>query len=260
LPEVPPKKLRFAILCESLVLQNWMADCVRQLIDSELAEPVLLIRDVTPKRSPKFSPRTFLYDWYDLHWVRRRCPATQAVDVRAQLGHLPSIDCSVTTRGKWSRYFSDADIERIESYDLDFMLRFAFHIIRGRILHSARYGVWSYHHDNEHRYRGGPPCFWEIFHGDDTNGAILQRLTERLDGGVVLHRGVFGIWKGSWIMNFDRALSGSADWCARVCAEIQNGQLDRVHAAPTSSRALIRRAPTLGQFLKFAVRCASRRT
>ena len=241
-------------MCGGTRMQKWMAECIRHLVVSGLAEPALLIRDVTPARPHPFSASTFLYDLYDLHWVRKRCPATRDVDMAAELGQVPTLDCAVTTRGKWSQYFSAADIETIRRHDLDFILRFGFNIIRGEILESARYGVWSYHHDNEHLYRGGPPCFWELYHGDDTTGAILQRLTDRLDGGVILHRGVFGTCKGSWTANFNRALSGSADWCARVCAEISDGQLDRVNAEPTPSTAAIRHAPNHAQFLRFAVR------
>ena len=241
-------------MCGGTRLQKWMAECIRHLVLSGLAEPALLIRDVTPSRPAPVSARTFLYDIYDLYWVRKRCPAAREVDMEAELGAVPTLDCAVTTQGKWSQHFSAHDIDTIKSHDLDFILRFGFNIIRGEILQSARYGVWSYHHDDEHKYRGGPPCFWELYHGDDTTGAILQRLTGRLDGGIILHRGVFGTCKGSWIANFDRALSGSADWCARVCAEISDGQLERVNGTPTPSTAAIRHAPHHAQFLRFVMR------
>jgi len=44
------------------------------------------------------------------------------------------------------------------------------------------FGVWSWHHGDEDKYRGGPPAFWEIVNADPVTGALLQRLTERLDG------------------------------------------------------------------------------
>ena len=37
-----------------------------------------------------------------------------------------------------------------------FMLRVGFNIIRGEILNVPKYGVWSFHHDDEVKYRGGP--------------------------------------------------------------------------------------------------------
>ena len=41
-----------------------------------------------------------------------------------------------------------------------------------------------------------PPGFWEIHNGDPVTGVILQRLTETLDGGVVLHAGWFKTNRG----------------------------------------------------------------
>jgi hypothetical protein len=181
---------------------------------------------------------------WDERWVRPRLASLRPVDLSAELAGVEQLDCAVTTRGAYSQHLAPADVGAIRARQLDFMVRFGFNIIRGEILQAARYGVWSYHHDDERRYRGGPPGFWEIANGDLTTGAILQRLTERLDGGVVLHRGVFGTCAGSWTHNIDRAFFGSADWCARVCAELATGRTLRFDREPSATTAPIRRAPT----------------
>jgi hypothetical protein len=46
--------------------------------------------------------------------------------------------------------------------------------------------VWSYHHGDGDRFRGSPPAFWELAEREPLTGAMLQVLTENLDGGVVL--------------------------------------------------------------------------
>lgn len=167
------------------------------------------------------------------------------------------INCSVVQKGKFSQYFVDKDIKIIKSYQLDFILRFAFNIIRGEILNAARYGVWSYHHDDETLYRGGPPCFWEIWHGDPKTGTILQKLTDRLDGGIILHRGYFKTSPVSYVANLDRAYLGSTDWCARLCAEIVWGQTDKFASQPSLSQAPIYRFPSNLQFIYFLFKMAS---
>jgi hypothetical protein len=43
-------------------------------------------------------------------------------------------------------------------------------------------GSASFHHDDEIRYRDGPPAFWEISRWDPHTGVLLQRVTERFDG------------------------------------------------------------------------------
>jgi hypothetical protein len=248
-------KLRFGILCNGRRFAAWEADCIKHLIASGHAEPALLIRDATPAvkrpRSWRTEARTALYRLYDERWVRPRLASLRPVDLTRELAGVEQIDCVVSTQGRFSQVFSARDVDTIRGKELDFILRFGFNIIRGDILQAARHGVWSYHHDNELRYRGGPPCFWEIFHGDPVTGAILQRLTDRLDGGIVLHRGFFGTCKGSWRNNIDRAFFGSADWCARVCAEIATGQTDRLTGPPSPSAAPVLRAPTNTQLLTF---------
>ena len=83
----------------------------------------------------------------------------------------------------------DDDIDLIKSYKLDFIIRFGFGIIKGEILKIPKYGVWSFHHGDEKKIRGGPYCFWEIYNSEPTTGFLLQKLTNRLDGGVVLKKG-----------------------------------------------------------------------
>ena len=121
------------------------------------------------------------------------------------------------------RSFAPEDVTQIRKYELDFVLRFAFGIIRGDILQSARYGVWSFHHGDELRYRGGPPCFWEIYRGDPVSAAILQRLTDRLDGGIVLRKGFLRTIDYSYARTIDQLYFESSNWPAYVASEIRSG-------------------------------------
>ena len=136
---------------------------------------------------------------------------------------------------------------------MDFILKFGFGIIRGEILNAARYGVWSYHHADEEKYRGSPPCFWEIYRGDNVTGAMLQRLTNRLDGGIVLKKGYFSTIKSSYAENLDQSYYESAKWPAQVCVDISNSNADYLNAAPSQTTAPILHSPTNLQMLVFAL-------
>lgn len=87
--------------------------------------------------------------------------------------------------------FDGIDIARIQSYDLDVILRFGFRILSGDILAVPEYGIWSYHHGDYRRYRGRPAGFWEVVNGDPKTGAMLQTLTEKLDGGIVIRSATY---------------------------------------------------------------------
>ena len=86
----------------------------------------------------------------------------------------------------WS--FSLEKIKSIKKYNLDVLIRFGFKILRGKILKSSKYGVWSYHHGDNNENRGGPAGYWEVFEGHHITGSVLQILNEDLDNGQILYR------------------------------------------------------------------------
>jgi hypothetical protein len=265
------RKLRFGVMCYGTALAAWEAECVRQLMAVPGVEPALLITEKKPAGAPapaSSSPlkkvRSLLRSekplWviYQRFFAEGKIRALEPVDCSAILGGLPRMDCEVIRKGKFSEYFREEDLEAIRSQGLAFMLRFAFGIIRGEILKAAEFGVWSFHHDDEEKYRGGPPSFWEIYNGDAETGVILQRLTDRLDGGIVLKRGRFPTAR-SWAENRDRGLFGGAGWPAEVCRDIFAGQADYLAMPPSRSTAPIYVAPTNWEMARFACMQAGRK-
>ena len=85
--------------------------------------------------------------------------------------------------------YSERDIEKIRSLNCDVLIRCGTGILSGAILNCTKFGVLSFHHGDNQKYRGGPPGFWEVYRKEDQTGFIIQQLTEVLDGGNVLFRG-----------------------------------------------------------------------
>lgn len=256
---VTGRHLRFGIMCSGLSFPAWQARCIEQLLTLKGVKPVLLIIDDNPRFVPPIWQRaarlmggkTLLWRLYERVVLSRASRATKPVDLSPVLGNLPVIRCRVERMGKYSQRFLGSDLIEIRNHKLDFVLRFAFNIIRGEILSAARYGVWSFHHDDPDKYRGVPPGFWEIYQGDPVTGAMLQRLTDRLDAGVILYRGHFKTLAYSYPQSLDAALFGSADWPARVCKDIQNGIASYLGAAPSSTEASLYRDPNSLQMMRF---------
>lgn len=255
------RTIRFGIMCNGKRFQAWQAECLRRLIALDGVEPVLLIIDdeASQYRRLRAYARK-LTDHSRLLWHlysafgRVGSRAMRLTDLSGELSDVPAVHCRVSYKGKFSQYFQEKDIEVIREYDPDFIIRFAFNIIRGEILEVPRYGVWSYHHDDETKYRGGPPCFWEIYNGDRVVGAILQRLTDRLDSGVVLKKGYFRTIPTSYVRNRDRAFFDSTVWPAQACVDIQNGNTGYVEGAPSTTEASILRPPTNFQMVVFVLK------
>jgi len=252
--------IRFGIMCNGTTFQAWQASCLHKLLALDNVEPALLIINDDSltasnwKKLNKFrNPFWSIYSFF----VRHSSRATRPVDMSSTLAQVPSIRCKVIKKGKFSQYFSGADIAEIRKYDLDFILRFGFNIIRGEILKVARFGVWSFHHDDEEKYRGGPPGFWEIYKGDNVTGAILQRLTDRLDGGIVLKKGFFPTINTSYVRNLDLVLFESTNWPAKVCIDIQNSNADYLNSSPSKTSASIFHTPNNVQMMFFLLRIVS---
>jgi hypothetical protein len=163
---------------------------------------------------------------------------------------VKSLHCT-TTKKKYSEYFSDTIIENIKSHQLDFILRFGFNIIRGEILNAAKFGVWSFHHDDEQKYRGGPPGFWEILKNDPVTGTILQRLTDKLDGGIILKKGFFKTIDHSYAGQIDQLYFASAEWPLHVCRDIENNVAPYTDDAQSRTNAKVYKAPTNPAMLSF---------
>jgi hypothetical protein len=251
-------------MCSPSGLTEFAQKCIQNITRDGLAEPVLLIVDQSvekpssAKEKLRKSVRLNGNLWYlqEKLFPLSKIPAYQTRPLNECLPGLERIDCETELKGKWSQYFKAEDIETIRSYKLDFILKFAFGIIRGAVLETARYGVWSFHHDDEEKYRGGPPAFWEIYQSDLVTGALLQKLNDRLDGGVVLHKCYVPTDIRSYRANLQRIQECSWHMVRWACLDVVQGRIAQFQAPPSQTKAPIYRAPNDWQTLKFWFRLA----
>lgn len=239
-------------MCTGDRLESAFAAALDELLTLRGVELALLIVDVSPP--PRLSLRAKLKRILSLDgnlWaiVRRlfplrRLPCYRPRDMSAVFAGVPRLHCRVTRNGAYSEYFDPDDIEEIRRHGLDFILRFAFGIVRGDILHAARYGVWSFHHGDESVFRGAPPAFWEMYYGEPTTGAMLQRLTDRLDGGIVLQKCHVRTHRWSYAASLDRLVWATTYMPARVCRDMLAGCARYLDASPSPTQASVFRAPS----------------
>lgn len=252
------RQIHFGVMCNGTKFQAWQARCLEHLLAMENVKPALLIIDDDAASQTMFDKirrlrfNKFFFQLYLEFFVRP--DAIREIDMSDRLSKIPSLHCRTIKKGKFSQYFSEADIKTIREYDLDFIIRFGFGIVRGDILDAALYGIWSYHHDDEEKYRGVPPCFWEICNGDNVTGAILQRLTDNLDAGIVLKKGYLSTINFSYAMNVNAVFFESSRWVSQVCTDILNGNSEYVSAAPSRTKAPIYYAPGNLQMMAFLIK------
>lgn len=224
--------VRVGLLLDNFEFHAWAAEVIRDILKDPCSEIALVVMraDHPAERSVpagdsgilskiarlitgKIAIRRILFQAYtrfDDARVRLTNDPFAIVDMTDELKSSARIDVIPITDRFFHR-FQDKDLELIRAAKVDVMLRFGFNIIKGPILNTAKYGVWSFHHGDNRHFRGAPPYFWEIYHDAPLSGIILQILNEKLDSGRVLyrsytgtvrgisvkHNGVLSYWKGS---------------------------------------------------------------
>lgn len=267
------EELRFGVMCSGLEFSDYVVRAIEQLRDvGGVSLEVLIIDDsadtegeetdgilsrqletlasLTENKSGREAVN------YVSWWLNRQLSGVpdcdQKVDLSDQLADVDRLYCNPKQDG-YSVYIREEDLDRIRELELDFLLRRGFGIVRGKVLDIPSYGVWSFHHADERKYRGGPPGFWEIHSGDPVTGAILQRVTDRLDSGTILRRGFFPTLQ-SYTENVNQIKYGSAKWPAQVARDIRNGNDDYITDDPSSTDAKIYKLPSPQQLLSTRVR------
>jgi hypothetical protein len=264
--------LRVGLLVDSMTQPAWVERALRRVIDTGVGELVLVVRNASPSKAPP--GRSRLATWwknrkYLLHAAYQRIDSAgfawkpdpfAPVDLSSTLKGVQVMDVVPEEKGV-SDIIAARDIEAIRSARLDVLVRLGFRILRGEILNVARFGVWSYHHGDNQRYRGGPPCFWEVMEGDPITGTILQRLTESLDDGEVLYRS----WGATNVLSVARSSPQiywkSAEFLARAMRNAQLGiRPNRLEKEPSPYGQRLYVAPTNSEMAAGLARLAFRRT
>jgi hypothetical protein len=190
------EKLRIGLLVDSYIIPAWtylMLDRIRQ---SDYAEIDLVVLNTAQETKNDFFTRVknnsdrLLYLAYrklEDTFIRPHPYAFAKREATDLLAAVPVIKVK-PARTSYSDYFEGKDILDIKKHKLDILVRLGFRILRGEVLETARFGIWSYHHGDNGVNRGGPAGFWEVFEGRAITGTTLQILTEDLDNGLVLSR------------------------------------------------------------------------
>jgi hypothetical protein len=254
-------KLRCAIMCDGMQFRQWQANCILEMVGSEQAEIVLLIMDPKKQKDPAGLPNrllgypynNLLYKQYEKR-VLNKIPALKKVDLRSDLANVAVLECDAERKGPFTDVISATDCAQIRSYNLDFIVRFAFNILRGEILTTARRGVWSYHHSDPGVFRGGPAGFWEIYQGKHATGVVLQQLTHEIDNGAILREGKFKTINHSYTETLNTILFGATGWVQQACLDMVHGVNPKPPRPHSEGKPPMNKVPGNFQFLIFLIK------
>ncbi len=246
-------KIKFGLMLNGMNLYPWQIKVYEEILQTGLAECCLLIIKNEVKEEPKsiFRKLNQPHLFFEQFKKNKLNPTLYKSIPTSILDNIQQLRVTPTKVGKSSEELNMEDIQGIKSKNLDFIIRFGFGIIKGEVLNSAKWGIWSFHHGNEQEFRGGPPGFWEIMKGQKTQGVILQRLGEKLDAGKIILKREYAVISHSYIENVSKLMVQSADMPAQAIKMMATGSLiiDEIKTIPT--KAPIYKYPSNLQFVKF---------
>jgi hypothetical protein len=226
------------------VVVNAAASVARRNKWSLARRAALLLTDASVRQHIAYTAYLKLLD----SRYRRPNDPTESVDCSALLKDIPVVQAAPIVR-RFVTYIPPESVAAIRSFNLDVMIRFGFGILHGDVLSAARYGVWSYHHGDSQRYRGGPACVWELIERNPVSGAVLQVLSEELDGGLAVAKAQFATTHlPSVSENRFAVFWGSQHFVIRTMFQLHNHGWDSIRerafpTTPYSGKTRIYRTP-----------------
>lgn len=168
------KKLRIGILLDSCILPAWCFKMLEEINSNPGSEIILIVKSIPEKKkeisllsrmlAKRDSFLYYLFNKIENKLVKLIPDAFELKDISSILSANTIKTLEVNPiRTKFSDKISEIDLKEIEKYNIDIFIRMGFRILRGDILKTAKYGVWSYHHGDNKVNRGGPAGFWKYF-------------------------------------------------------------------------------------------------
>lgn len=258
----PP--LRVGLLLDSFQVDRWIAQVVREIRGSGVAEIALVVLNA-PAETAGGARRLGRHAFYALYmrldgWMfGRPGDAFEPTDLTDVLAHCPTLQIRPVEVGAGERVAA-ADVEAIRACHLDVALRLGFGTPAGSALGIARYGIWSYRHGDHDLTRERAAGCWEVLDGDPITGSVLEVLNEELDRGRMLYRSFARTDSRSVRRNRNNYFSTASSFVVRKLRDLYE---DGPAALPLDREddrrpPVVRKAPTNAQMVRGLSRLAGR--
>ena len=217
--------LKTGILCDGYCFKRWQKEIVDYIINHPQLELSLIVLNTEVGQGNASSSFIYrLFSYLDRKVFKVKNNAFTTTDFTDVLSKVDTVKAKYTRSGIFCEFHGEA-IEKIRSYQLDVLIRFGFGIIKGEILNSAKYGVWSLHHGDNKVNRGGPPAFWEVAKQETVTGVTLQRLSEDLDGGEVIRKSFINTDTTSFFRNQNNTFWAGVELFTSSLNDLSRGSL-----------------------------------
>jgi hypothetical protein len=172
--------LRIGLFVERGRVAKWQAEALRRLA----AGHEFVVYDCSGRVRPKRNWRAH-GDYYALNLLQARRASGGQVPLPKELVIVARHSFQAEEDEGWDRLPATL-LTQIASDRVSVLIKFGLGLLRVPPADQLAVPILSYHHGDPRRFRGRPAGFWEMRHGERRLGQVVQRLSNRLDGGEVL--------------------------------------------------------------------------
>lgn len=232
-----------ALIVSDGTLAAWQASALEHCADLLDIRCILIAEG---SGLPRPDPRHLGYQLLRTSVLRSTAERAVSLDVSVDAG-TPRIRFAPVPDGSWQRFPSDLPA-KVGPFGAVVAIRFGMGLIRDPDSLGMEHGVLSFHHSDPARFKGWPAGFYELLEHEPVVGTIVQRLSNRLDGGRILAVG----WNRTIAHSYRRTMDGVYRDSGHVLrAALRSLRAGGSLAHPTDGR--ITRLPTNRVALRFVV-------
>lgn len=234
--EISPSVIKVALLLnEDEKIRRWQYEALELALQSNIE--VVSVLHCTNNRNVPRKPKYAAY--YALALIgRRRMSMNQNMDVRSLIPASTKIlHFESEWEGAWQRIPSSV---AAQLNGADLVIKFGMNLLRDPENLPVRLGVLSYHHGDPEVHRGRPAGFYELNNGEHVMGAMVQKLSNVLDGGEVLAKGYSRVNPTSYSRTLNDAFIASVPLLDKAIKSLRSGQSETLttlgpnHKLPTN--------------------------
>ena len=171
------KKLKAALILDNLSLSEWQKNALEEAYDSLDIKIIINCQNTRIKKNIR---KNFLY--YALNFFTLKNSLTKLT--RYNITNEKVVNFDSIYKGSWQS-IPNAISQQLIDEGIEVVIKYGMSLLRIDDYLKAL-PILSFHHGNPSKYRGRPAGFYELLYNEDNLGLIVQRLTNKLDGGEVL--------------------------------------------------------------------------
>lgn len=209
------KKLKAAIILDNLMISEWQRSA---LVEAAVSLDISIILNCQNTRTKKDFKKNFLY--YVLNVFTLKNSFTKRTKYNVTTEKVLNFE-SIYKSG-WQSIPREISCYLVEE-KVDVVVKFGMSLLNID-KNLERLPVLSFHHGDPSKYRGRPAGFYELLHNEDKSGIIVQKLTNKLDGGDIFAFAESKIVHNSYKKTVENFYSQSQYLLQKAVINLQNNE------------------------------------